>query len=173
MNSIFLAMILTSGLPDGSLIFCKIPTTPKGPVEKIASQWSGDLGHSAIIFDNFVYEATWPRVKRTPLKEWIGNYQYKNGRSFFVMKPKKPFSAWQIDKMKKFADSELGRRYMARGLWQDRETKGTFCSQYVSEVLEQAGFLKSAHHRETPQSLYLEVSDKYIFSAHYTKGSSK
>lgn len=171
MNTIFLAMAIQiiSSFPDGSLIFCKLSVPPEGVLEKISAQWTGDLGHTAIIFDGFVYEATWPRVKKTALAKWIERYNFKNERSFFILTPKKAFSPNQLDRMKTYAIAQLGERYQARGLWQNRETRGTFCSKYVSEILEQGGIIKSIRFKETPQSLYLEVGDKYNIVVHYTK----
>lgn len=157
-------------VPNGSLIFSEIDKSPKGIVERTQYKWSGNLNHVAITLDGFVYEATWPKVKQTPLREWIVNYDYERGRhSFFIMVPKKSLSQNQLDKMRNYANSELGRKYEARGLWQDRETKGTFCSKYVSEILEQGNIIKSIRHRETPQSLYLEIGDLYNFLGHYKR----
>lgn len=128
-------------------------------VDRIATKLSGgDMVHSAIVLDGYVYEAVVPRVKRTIWADWTW---HKPNHVIWAMYPSTPYTKEEVARMKRFADSELGRRYMARGLWQDRETQGTFCSKYASEVLEQSGRIKSEHHRETPQTLYVKLFDSH------------
>ncbi len=59
--------------------------------------------------------------------------------------------------MRRYAESQLGRPYMLRGWWKQREVRGVFCSQFVGDVIEQSGRIVSAHFRESPVSLYCKL----------------
>lgn len=127
-------------------------------IEKVTGS---DMSHAAIVFyDNgepWVYEATLPVVKRTPLKEWQKMHaekSKKNGSKLHYIEPNNPYTDEQIDRMKIYADAQLGRKYRLRGFWKNKEVKGLHCSQYVGDIISQSGRIHSDHWKESPGSLY-------------------
>lgn len=86
--------------------------------------------HVLIALDGTHYEATWPVVKRSCCYKWR--------RRVIVPPP------WPLDEaaMKKFADSQLGRKYSFRGYFVPRlygKTKGIYCSQFACYTLIAGG----------------------------------
>lgn len=150
---------------NGSVIFWKGGLLI-GPISKHTGSL---LTHAAIILDELVYEAMPPRVRKMRLldyyqhlEEW-GQQKFIERRDFswFVLRPRKEFSSQALVAMTIYAQSQLGRRYMLRGWWQQQETRGTFCSQYVSNIIAKSGLIQSANFRESPGSLYKKLLPYY------------
>jgi hypothetical protein len=55
-----------------------------------------------------------------------------------VARPKKSYTQEQLAIMKKYADSQIGRPYSIKGYLRSQPVEGTFCSEYLAEMLNQA-----------------------------------
>jgi len=151
-------------VPDGSVIFLQ-----GGPLSKtIKRHTDSPLTHAAIVLyeDNepWVYEASPPRVSRTPLAEYLNlltKKSQKHGMSWFIIQSQVPYSETELGAMKGYANSQLGRPYMIRGWWKGREVRGLFCSEYVGNIIEKSSRIVSADYRESPGSLYVKLSTIY------------
>ncbi len=146
---------------NGSVIFFD-----SGPFTRIVVKTTNStLTHAAIVlYENdqpWVYESVLPRVVRIP---WNQYRSENEGKKWFLMEPRIPYSVAESDSMKKFADSQLDRRYMVRGWWLEREARGIFCSEYVGDILEKSGRIISDHYRESPGSLYEKLLQFYEVS---------
>ena len=161
MNALFLAIILLSAPPDGTVLFVEA-APPRGMLDRISVRLSGGtMVHAAIVLDGLVYEATWPRVQKLPYSQWLGSaVAVHRSHRVWMAQPVQPYSEDALNKMRAEAMRQMDRRYMARGLWRGREFRGTHCAPYVSEVLEAAGVVRSNHWAETPQTLYGKIGTK-------------
>jgi hypothetical protein len=151
-------LLLQASYPDGTTAFVQIPQ-PRGIVERIGTRVAGSsIIHAAVVIDGYVYEATLPCVQRTSVavwqQTWLGKHPHH--RIFYLI-PATPYTQEEVGRMRAYAASQLGRRYMARGFWQHRETSGTFCSKYASEVLETTGRIRSGRYNESPCTLYQKM----------------
>lgn len=150
---------------DGSVIFCQDGLL----VKPIYNHTGSTIVHTAIIlYENdkpYVFEATWPRVRKVPLEQYyqiLENCKKERPKySWFVEQPRHVFTDIQLTKMKQYANSQLGRRYMLRGWVEGREVRGIFCSEYTGNILEQSGLIKSANFKESPISLKEKIKDFY------------
>jgi|WetSurMetagenome_2_1015567.scaffolds.fasta_scaffold06573_7 hypothetical protein len=163
-----------------SLIICCCCLVPQ-PVDGSVIFWEGGLlvrpiekhtgsryTHVAVILytpDPTVYEATWPRVRRMPLNDYIKWLEYQQTKhpdlKWYLRQPVAPYTQEQLTSMKKYAKAQLGRPYMLKGWWKNREVKGIFCSQYVANCLEKSQRIKSANYKESPGSLYKKLKGVY------------
>jgi hypothetical protein len=155
--------------PDGSVIFWENGFLVR-PIERATGS---DLVHVAIILYEdgipYVYEATWPRVQKMTYVDYIQHLEsikqrphlIKLGFKWFILQPIEPYTFDQLDAMKKYARSQLGREYMMRGYWKNREVRGIMCSQYVSLIIAKSGRIKSANFKESPISLRKKIQDLY------------
>lgn len=152
-------------LRDGSVLFWD-----HGPLEgPIYRRTNSTLTHAAVILyvgdEPWLYEATWPCVRRIPLSAYVLEMEMKRERrpvfSWFIMQPRERYTEAQLLAMKRHADSQLGRRYMMRGWWKNREVRGIMCSQFAADVLEKSGCIISAHYRESPGSLHEKLMPLY------------
>lgn len=159
------------GMPvgDGSVIFWQ-----NGPLARPIQKHTGStVSHVAVVLyeddEPFVYEATWPKVRRMPLDDY---YKYlagtlsrkvsaRRGLQCFAMQPREGYSLEQLDAMKQYARSQLGRRYMLRGWWKNREVRGIMCSQFVGNTIERSGRIRSANYKESPISLKNKIGTMY------------
>jgi hypothetical protein len=150
---------------DGSVIFWRGGLL----VYPISKQTGSSLTHVAIVLDDWVFEAIPPHVRKmrlldyyAHLEEW-GQHKFIEQRNFswFMIKPRKEFSVPALAVMKIYAQSQLGRRYMLRGWWQQQETRGIFCSQYIGNIIAQSGLISSASYHESPGSLYKKLLPFY------------
>ena len=122
---LLLSSLLTSSYPDCTLIF-----VINGPYSKLIEKKTGsNISHVAIIFDNYVYEA----VRGSGVsKIKVGDYKRKD---CVYIRPNSPISSLLIIRMKKYADSQLGRPYTTRNFVRDRELIGVHCAEYVGDIL--------------------------------------
>jgi hypothetical protein len=86
----------------------------------------------------------------------------KRNLKWFFMQPVNSYTSRQLRDMKWYAESQLGRPYMLRGWWKGREVRGVFCSQYVGNIIEQSGKIKSNQFRESPGSLHDKILPFYF-----------
>lgn len=154
-----------AGLRDGSVIFWR-----HGPLYRpIYHNTHSDLTHAAVIlYQNgipWVYEATIPRVHKMPLAEYRTTIQETLRKhpqmSWFIMQPTNRYLKCELVPMKVYAESQLGRRYMLRGWWKEREVRGIFCSQFAGNTLEKSGRIESLNYHESPGSLYDKLTPLY------------
>jgi hypothetical protein len=151
-------------VPDGSVIFLQ-----GGPLSKtIKRHTDSPLTHTAIVLydgnEPWVYEASPPRVSRTPLAEYLNLLKRKSQKhaiSWFIMQPRVPYSESELVAMKNYANSQLGRPYMIRGWWKGREVRGLFCSEYAGNIIGKSGRIVSADYHESPGSLHIKLSVIY------------
>jgi hypothetical protein len=149
---------------DGSVIFWKGGLL----VGPISNNTGSLLTHVAIVFSGIVYEATPPKVRKLELSayqahlgtlERSGFWQRRNF-SWFSMQPKVAYTTSEITAMLAYATAQLGRPYRLRGWWSN-DTRGIFCSQYVGNVIEKSGRIKSLDNRESPGSLHKKLLRLY------------
>ena len=161
--SLILALLI--GLPNGSIVVWEGGFLV-GPIGNVTgSQYT----HVAIVLDNNIYEATPPVVRKMSVDNYfvylesLKTKPFWQRRSFnyFILKPVKLFTDKQVSEMRSYAESQLGRPYMLRGYWQNREVRGIMCSQYVGNTLEKSGLIKSSNYKESPISLYNKVFPFY------------
>jgi hypothetical protein len=161
MIATLLLIFCTVAPPDGTLIFWDGGLLVR-PIER---HTGSTLTHVAIVLDGYVYEATWPRVQRTPYTAYIAGLQHKaelpywRRRNFsWVHIPPPKYTSEQVAAMRAYAVSQLGRPYMLRGYLFNREVRGLHCSQYVGNMLDRAGVIQSENFNETPVSLYRKMT---------------
>ena len=156
-------------LQDGSVLFW-VNGLFKRPIYR---DTGSELTHVAVIFyvDGvpYLYEASPPNVSRVPLAAYLKKLEVrqqkrafqKRGFTWFVMHPRTLYSVDEVEAMKQHADSQLGRRYMIRGWYLGRESRGIFCSHLVANILEQSGRIVSDGYQESPGSLYKKLALLY------------
>lgn len=151
---------------DGSLIFWRGGVLA-GP---IARHTGSNITHAAIVLKDtagkpWVYEAVPPRVHKVPLSEYLTEMTQKSKKhkdfTWFVLTPKKAYTQKQVKDMRAYAEEQLGRPYMLRGWWKGHEVRGLFCSQYVGNILEKSGVIKSGQWHESPASLHKKIQPLY------------
>ncbi|MFA5344753.1 MAG: YiiX/YebB-like N1pC/P60 family cysteine hydrolase [Candidatus Omnitrophota bacterium] len=154
---------------DGSIIFWQDGFL----VKPIMKNTGSNIVHVAIVlYENdgpYVYEATWPRVRKMPLADYLQlladkrfkHVPSKRGFRWFMMQPREEYTPKQLESMKQYARSQLGRRYMMRGWWKNKEVRGIMCSQFVGNCIEKSGKIKSANFKESPVSLKEKVETFY------------
>ena len=160
-----LPIIQGNPIRDGSVLFWQGGLL----VKPILKHTDSTITHAAVILyvndEPWVYEAVPPRVHKMPLADYCRMLEVKSRRhaiqnrgfTWFIIQPRTPYTAEQLEAMKCYAESQLGRPYMLRGWWKGHEVRGIFCSQYVGDVIEQSGKISSAHIRESPASLYQKL----------------
>ena len=160
---------LKSVLQDGSVLFWKNGLF----IRPIYRDTGSELTHAAIIFyvDGvpYLYEASPPSVSRVSLAVYLKKLEakqqkrafQKRGFTWFIMHPRTLYSVDEVKAMKQHADSQLGRRYMIRGWYLGRESRGIFCSHLVANILEQSGRIVSDGYQESPGSLYKKLVPLY------------
>lgn len=155
-----------AAMRDGSTIFWQGGLL----VKPILKHTNSNITHAAIVLYEgrkpFVYEAVPPVVHKVPLAEYQQHMEEKvhesrRSMTWFVMQPGFVYTAHELAAMKAHAESQLGRKYVLRGWWQDRETAGIFCSWYVADVLEKSGKITSSHWHESPGSLHDKLLPLY------------
>jgi hypothetical protein len=154
---------------DGSVVFWHGGLL----VRPIYRNTDSTLTHAAIILymdgEPWVYEAVPPRVRKVSLTQYRQEMKEKGQddrlkrRDFtwFIMEPCESYTQHQLEAMKRYAESQLGRPYMLRGWWKGREVRGVFCSQFAGDVIEQSGEIRSDHFRESPGGLYKKLVPFY------------
>jgi len=132
-------------------------------VKPILKHTGSHLTHAAILIDGYIYEAVPPRVHKVLLADYIKEMKAKKRSDFrwFVMEPNEPYSKAEVNKMRKYLESQLGRPYMLRGWWKGREVRGIFCSQLVGNAIEKTGRIESSNFHESPGSLYKKIVPIY------------
>lgn len=171
MQTMLLATLLGLIAPtptEGTLLFFKPNGTNSLTSSAIENQTGSRLTHVAIVlFDNgtpYVYEATTPGgVQRTPYDVFYNKFQTRRtlrplmDLQMLVVFPGQPYNQTQLIKMKKYANAQLGRPYSVQGYLNDKKVVGMQCAQYVGNILQEAGVVKSDDYKETPISLWRKI----------------
>lgn len=153
-------------LRDGTVIFWEGGLL----VKPILRNTDSDITHAAIVLYRhdgpWVYEAVPPCVQRVPLADYQKMMakrlrESRKPMSWYIMQPMNSYTTHELVSMKVYADSQLGRPYMLRGWWKGREVRGIFCSQYIGDIVEQSGKIKSDNFHESPGSLRMKLSSFY------------
>ena len=138
------------------------------------------MSHAAIvIYDKgkpYVYESTWPIARRMTweaYKSYIASRQCKRrlqrmGLRIHLLQPTKAFTQDELVRMRKFANSQLGRRYRMRNWLQDRDSYGTHCSQFVAEVLRQSPrYPDPRYWKASPYDVYARVRSTHEMVSYF------
>lgn len=130
-------------IEPGTLAF----TDVMGPLVNVATglKWT----HVLIYLDPW-YEATVPKVKRSE------GFQ---GRYVYVAPP----DGLDVDAMRKYADSQLGRPYGLRGYLNPKlygKTRGVYCSEFACYVLRAGGLQIPKRAGYTPDRLYTVLTGR-------------
>lgn len=145
MNGILAATLMLSAagaIPDGSLLVLR---NSNKPVEAVTGS---EITHVAILFQHgqneWVYEATPGQTRRLPWTEYrreLGEFN-RNRRSplaVSVLEPKQAYSAEQVNRMRAYAASQIGRRYSLQGYVRGKEVDGIHCAHFAASILETSG----------------------------------
>ena len=144
------------GYENGTLLFSKTNLLPGRIAAKFIAP--GNFQHVGIIFDGYVYESVWPRAKRSTVKRAM-----LPGWSYWAIEPVTPYTTKELRQMRQEACDNLGKPYRVKNfLWpRTKETYGTWCSQYVREVLNASGrYQFTWNHGWEPQGLYNPLMNK-------------
>jgi uncharacterized protein YycO len=142
MGHLLLALLLCQAVPDGTVVLSKTDGLILNALTGL--HWT----HAAIVLDDTVYEAAWPRVRKVPLSAIK--------RRHVMIPPSTPLTRQQIAAMVRYAEGSLGRRYMLRGWLFPRNygrTRGVYCSEFAARVLIAGGAHISLRSGYTPDVL--------------------
>ena len=134
--------------PDGTLVFSNKPGTLVGNIAlRSASKAQGYQAkwtHVGFILDGKIYHSDFPvTTTRT---------SFKRGEKGIFILPSRKYTDQEIYNMKKYANSQLGKRYSLRG-FRLRNGEEGWCSTFVGQVLNQAGHNITKQQRFTPDNL--------------------
>lgn len=151
--------------PNGTLLF----SSSKSLVGRIARNMTGgdQYTHTAIVIDNYVYEADWPRVKRTH----VNSYGKRGSTNDFYI-PKIEFTQDEVNKMRAKATSLIGTPYRLRNYFRpnSRPVNGTWCSPFTGIVLNSSGRYRiSQREMFEPQDLFHKTQIDYNFKTQIRK----
>lgn len=154
---------VSTGLPNGTLIFYESETII-GKAAKVITE--GDrFTHVAIVIDGLIYEADFPRVKKSSR---VGYGKPKSTMYFYA--PRKPFTGDSLSRMRAHAERRLGEPYRLYNYFQPHAPRvyGTWCSRYVGDVLNASGRYKiSKWVSHEPQDLFGWVKRDYYYMGQY------
>lgn len=169
MNQLLLLTMLVPGavdVQDGSLLVLKNSNKP-------VVRWTGsDITHIAIVVSKggqpWVYEATPAKVRQLPLPSYWKELAELNTRrepktSVLLLRPKAPYPTEQIQIMKRYMESQLGRRYSIKGYVRDKQSDGIHCAEFASSALARTGRFEfeEAHHSISPAEFYSQVKQQH------------
>jgi len=169
MNQLLLLTMLVPGaieVQDGSLLVLKNSNKP-------VMSWTGsDITHIAIVVRKggqpWVYEATPAKVRRLPLPTYWQELAELNTRrdpktSVLLLRPKTSYETAQIATMKRYMDSQLGRRYSIKGYVRNKQSDGIHCAEFASSALARTGRFKfeDAHYSISPAEFYAQVKQRH------------
>jgi len=149
---LFFLLIICSSVeakyPDGTLVFSNKPGTLVGNIAlRSASKAQGYQAkwtHVGIILDGKIYHSDFPvTTMRT---------SFKIGEKVIFILPSRKYTDQQIYDMKRYANSQLGKRYSLRG-FRLRNGEEGWCSPFVKNVLNQAGHKLTYRDGFTPDNL--------------------
>ncbi len=167
MKLLFIFTLLLGFLDDGSLLYIKNGN------KIVQKHTQSDLTHVAIIFneDNapYVYEAIKPVVRKIKLADYEKelaalNKKKKVDRDIILYQPKQKPKKEEIEGMKKYLNSQLGRKYSVNSYIFEQEQSTIHCAEIVSHTLH----LGDKPYRETPISILTKTKASYVLAKEYT-----
>lgn len=126
-----------------------------------------NVSHVAIVIDDQVYEAEPPVVHKESVEDWltkIAKYNERRGTPAIVevLKPSKPYTKSEIDKMRQFLDQQVGRRYSVRGYVRKIPGDGIHCAEMSAQALAATGRINvDQAYRLSPGNLREIVEDNH------------
>lgn len=154
-------LICVPDYPDGTLVLSSKPNTLVGNIAKRLT--NGDqYTHIGIVVDNKVYESDWPRAKST-YTQYYGKHKTIN--DYYI--PTTPYTNSQVVSMRNSVQQRVGQPYQLRNYLRpnSRRTKGTWCSPFVQQTLNDSGRYKLSNQQGyEPQSLIESVIQDYSFT---------
>lgn len=169
MYALVLATCLLGGntaLEDGTVIYLE----HSNPI--VERYTSSSITHVAVAINigdqPWVYEATPSAVRRLPLSEYrdeIG--ELNKGREKKVglvyMRPKQPYTTAEIDAMKTYLDSQLGRRYSVKGYVRKKQGDGIHCAELLANTLTRGGHVRFEQaFRISPHEVVERAAEVYV-----------
>jgi hypothetical protein len=152
-------------LPDGTLLFLE-------NCNKFVEVYTRDeIGHVAMVFSDeatiWVYEATPGQVRRVTLAAYYDELARINDRrrekiEVLAYKPKEPFSAEEVETMRDYLDSQLGRRYSLLNYVTKQVGDGTHCAELTANTINRSErFAFSEPKRISPGALQKKIAADY------------
>lgn len=166
MNVLLLSMLLSApACEDGTLLYLEHGN------RIVESQTESSFTHVAMIFninnEPWVYEADSPRVRKVKLSDYIKevqkiNRRRKRQRKLWTLAPKESFTSEQSDSMKKYLDSQLGRKYGISSYITGEVERRIHCGELTARALKLGGVEVNGNPcTQTPIGLMKRVSKKY------------
>ena len=157
--------------PDGTLLFLE---NCSSLVERTTR---GQIGHAALVFHDegtcWVYEATPTKVRRVALADYYAELVRLNARRddsekirTWLLVPKTPYTATEVEKMREYLDAQIGRRYSVRNYVRSKpgEVHATKVGPALVQVtVESSGKSAGGIHCAELTSTTLNASGRYAF----------
>lgn len=161
MHALVLWAALSLGVeapPDGTLLFLE-------NCNRFVELYTGSpIGHVAVVLRDggtaYVYEATPDRVRRMTVAEYyadLARTSHDRGREIkvWMLTPKAPYSAEQLERMRRYGDQHIQRRYSIANYFNQKEGDGCHCAEFTANVLNEGRCCERFKDpfRETPAKL--------------------
>ena len=153
-------------IEDGTLLILKHSNKP-------VAKWTGSqITHIAIVLhrdhEPWVYEATPGRVRYVSLTGYCReiaelNTDRKKPTTVHLLKPARPYSAAQIEAMRMYMRSQIGRRYSIKGYVRDKPSDGIHCAEFASGALAATRRFDfdDQHYAISPGAFYEQVKSEH------------
>lgn len=133
-----------SGIPNATLLFIENGN------KLVQSQTGSKITHIAVIInieeEAWVYEADKPRVRKIKLSDYKAEIIKKNNKkkekdkmSVLLAEPKNEFSNEEVNKLKEYFDSQIGRKYSVKSYLTEEEEKGIHCCEMTATGFNKIG----------------------------------
>lgn len=129
-------------LPDGSILYL----TNSNKAVQLATD--SPITHVALLMSDgnrrWVYEATPAKVRRLSLEDYHHelsrlNAKRKTAMRLYAVRPSREYAPKQLDRMRRYLQQQLGRRYSVKGYVRDRQADGIHCAELVSSAIGKSG----------------------------------
>ena len=169
MNTILLLLALTLTPPTEGTIIYNAHGSPL-----VIRQTNSEITHVSIILKHentlYVYEAVFPKVKKTPWETWLKTYPQaispakRQRMTYSLATPNKEYTPEEIQRMHDYAEKQIGRPYSVRPYTKNKETPGIHCSEYITEIITQSKRYEPQNPlRTTPQNLYESLQNTHSY----------
>ena len=130
------------------------------------------ISHVGIVLNDeegspWVYEATPAIVRRVRLDDYrreIGdlNLRRRKKMAMWIRQPRVAYSDQESESLRRFLDSQLGRRYSIKGYVRGQESDGVHCAQLTAAALSQSTrFSFHDSHRLSPAKVVERILGQY------------
>lgn len=166
MYSIIIFAMLCN-MPDGTLLFVE------GGNEIVMNHTNSPYSHAAIIFNDggkpFVYEAVRPVCRKISLEKYIKEIESlnvdRNKEMKLWIKYPKDLTNENAEKMKKYCEEQLGRRYRIKSYLRGEEQNTLHCGEMTTRAMMAGGMeIKDNPCTRTPKDI-MEFSSKWYKEA--------